>query len=156
LPKELITMSTAPTETVAQFDQEGVTYELDHLGIAQPEQWGQLAIYADGDMVGEFTVEFPAAAFAETGHPELPDTDVLEQLGRHQLAVDVGAPDRMTLRLDNREVMAAWCGGHTPEDPGSDVLLVDVPAGRAVIVLGQTVERAEDAGFRKVDAESAD
>ncbi|HEX6353274.1 hypothetical protein [Actinophytocola sp.] len=48
--------------------------------------------------------------------------------------------------------MAAGCGGHAPEDSGSDVLLVDVPRrGRAAIVLGQTVERTET-GFRKLDA----
>lgn len=143
-------MSTTPTETIARFDHEGITYELDHLGLAQPEQWGQLAVYADGDMVAEFAVAFPAAAGAETEHPELPDTGVLEQLARHELAVEVGAPDRMTLALGNREVMAAWCGGHAPADLGSDVLLVDVPDGRVVIVLGQTVERTET-GFRKVD-----
>jgi hypothetical protein len=144
-------MSTTPTETIARFDHEGVTYELDHLGIAQPEQWGQLAIYADGDMVGEFAVEFPAAVLAETDRPELPDTAVLAELARHELAVQAGAPDRMTLELTNREVMAAWCGGHEPDDLGSDVLIVDVPAGRAVIVNGQTVERTAT-GFRKIDA----
>lgn len=147
-------MSSTPTETIARFDHEGVTYELDHLGIAHPEQWGHLAIYAAGDMVGEVVVEFPATAYAENERPKLPDTDVLADLARHELAVDAGEPDRMTLRLDNRPVMAAWCGGHAPEDLGSDVLLVDVPAGRAVIVLGQTVERTET-GFRKVDAGSA-
>ncbi|MGW4528311.1 hypothetical protein [Amycolatopsis sp. NPDC004378] len=147
-------MSTTPTETIARFDHEGVTYELDHLGLAQPEQWGQLAVYADGDMVAEFAVTFPAAVYAETEYPELPDTGVLEQLALHELAVEAGAPDRMTLKLDNREVLAAWCGGHPPADPGSDVLLVDVPDGRVVIVLGQTVERTAT-GFRKVDAGSA-
>ncbi|WP_370973693.1 hypothetical protein [Amycolatopsis sp. cg9] len=146
-------MSSTPTETIARFEHVGVTYELDHLGIAQPEQWGQLAIYADGDMVGEFEVTFPASAFADTDRPELPDTDVLAELARHQLAVDAGAPDRMTLELTNRRVMAAWCGGHEPDDLGSDVLLVDVPAGRAVIVKGQTVERTET-GFRKLDTRS--
>lgn len=146
-------MSTTPTETITRFAHEGVTYELDHLGLAQPEQWGQLAVYADGDMVAEFAVAFPDAAYAETEYPDLPDTGVLEQLALHEVAVDAGAPDRMTLRLTNRAVMAAWCGGHAPEDPGSDVLLVDVPDGRVVIVLGQTVERTEN-GFRKVDAGS--
>ncbi|WP_018685381.1 hypothetical protein [Actinokineospora enzanensis] len=148
-------MSSTPTETIASFAHEGITYELDHLGIAQPEQWGQVAIYADGDMVGEVVVEFPAASHAETKYPALPDAAVLAELACHELAIDAGAPDQMTLRLDNRPVMAAWCGGHAPDDPGSDVLLVDVPdAGRAVIVLGQTVERTET-GFRKVDARTA-
>lgn len=145
-------MST-PTETITRFAHDGITYELDHLGITQPEQWGQLAVYADGDMVSEFVVTFPNTAYAETGCPELPDVGVLEQLALHEVAVDAGAPDRMTLRLTNRAVMAAWCGGHEPDDLGSDVLLVDAPAGRAVIVLGQTVERTK-AGFHKVKGDA--
>jgi hypothetical protein len=143
-------MSSTQTETIAQFVLEGVTYDLDHLGVAQPEQWGRLAIYADGDIVGEFAVEFPTAVLDGEPQPSLPDAGVLEQLARHELAVEAGEPDRMTLRLVNRDVLAAWCGGHAPGDLGSDVLLVDVPAGRAVIALGQTVERTE-AGFRILD-----
>lgn len=141
---------TDTSETIARLDHDGVPHDLDHLGIAYPEQWGAFAIYANGEMVGEFTVLFPDAAYAHTAHPDLPETRVLEQLARHQLAIDAGAPDQMTLGLGNREVMAAWCGGHAPDDLGSDVLLVDVPAGRAVIALGQTVERTETR-FRKLD-----
>lgn len=141
-------MTAASTETVARFDHDGVAHELDHLGIGHADQWGRLAIYADDTMIGEFAVEFPATA-SNDAYPELPDTDVLIALARHELAVEAGAPDRMTLRTDNRKVMAAWCGGHEPTDPGSDVLLVDKPEGRAVIVLGQSVERTET-GFRKV------
>jgi hypothetical protein len=106
-----------------------------------------MALYADGKMVGEFRVEFPAATLGAVGRPELPDTGVLEQLARHELAVTAGRPDCMTLRLDNRSVLAAWCGGHLPADLGSDVLLVDTPAGRTAVVLGQAVERT-DTGFR--------
>lgn len=63
---------------------------------------------------------------------------------------------RMTLTLTNRDHMAAWIGpqAHEPADPGSDVLIVDAPEGRAVIVLGQTVERTLT-GFRIVKTERA-
>jgi hypothetical protein len=96
-------------------------------------------------------VEFP---ITDEDRPQLPDLAVLEQLARHELDVVAGAPDRMTLRLDNRDVLAAWCGGHAPSDPGSDVLYVDRPEGRAVVVLGQTVERTMT-GFRIVDRAGA-
>lgn len=140
----------APSETIARFRHHDVDYELDHLGIAVPEQWGAFAVYAAGELLAEFRVEFPAAALVGGDCPTLPDTAVLEQLARHELDVAAGAPDQMTLRLDNRDVLAAWCGGHLPDDPGSDVLLVDRAHGRAVIVLGQTVART-DTGFRIFD-----
>jgi hypothetical protein len=62
-------------------------------------------------------------------------------------------PHRMTLTLTNRSEMAAWIGpaAVAPQDPGSDVLLVEADEGRVVIVLGETVARFED-GFRKLPA----
>jgi hypothetical protein len=141
---------TEPSETITHFTDQDDVYELDHLGIAVPDQWGVFALYTGDTVVTEFRVEFPDAALAAGPRPPLPELGVLEQLARHQLAVETGGPDRMTLRLDNRDVLAAWCGGHTPPDLGSDVLHVDRPAGRAVIVLGQTVERTA-AGFRILD-----
>ncbi|WP_410570595.1 hypothetical protein [Amycolatopsis sp. cmx-4-61] len=119
---------TEPSETITHFTDQDDVYELDHLGLAVPDQWGVFALYTGDTVATEFRVEFPDAA----------------------LAVETGGPDRMTLRLDNRDVLAAWCGGHTPPDLGSDVLHVDRPAGRAVIVLGQTVERTAT-GFRILD-----
>jgi hypothetical protein len=141
---------TAPSETIGRFRHRGADYELDHLGIAVPEQWAEFALYTGGEMVAEFRVEFSDAALAVGNRPPLPETGVLEQLARHQLDVAAGAPDRMTLHLDNRDVLAAWCGGHAPADLGSDVLYVDRPGGRIVIVLGQTVERTAG-GFRILD-----
>lgn len=60
-------------------------------------------------------------------------------------------PQRMKLTLTNREQMAAWIGtgAHAPDDPGSDVLLVDSLQGRVVIPLGCTVART-DTGFQKL------
>jgi hypothetical protein len=140
----------APSETIAHFQHHDVDYELDHLGIAVPEQWGEFALYTGGEMVAEFRVEFSTAALLGGDCPTLPNTSVLEQLARHELDVLDGAPDRMTLRTGNRDVLAAWCGGTAPADLGSDVLYVDRPEGRAVIILNQTVERTAD-GFRILD-----
>lgn len=137
----------APSETIACFRHNDVNYELDHLGIAVPEQWGEFAVFAGGEMLAEFRVEFSTAALIGGDCPTLPDIAVLEKLARHELDVTDGAPDQMTLRTGNREVLAAWCGGTAPDDLGSDVLYVERPEGRAVIVLGQTVERT-DTGFR--------
>lgn len=140
----------APNQTIARFRHNHADYELDHLGIAVPEGWGEFALFSDGEMTAEFRVEFPAATLTGEQFPPLPGIGVLEQLTHHALDVAAGAPDRMTLRLDNRDVVAAWCGGHLPDDPGSDVLLVDRAGRRAVIVPGQTVERTDN-GFRILD-----
>lgn len=43
-------------ETVATFTHGEATYEIDHLGICRPTQWGEFAIYCDGDQVGEFAI----------------------------------------------------------------------------------------------------
>lgn len=64
----------------------------------------------------------------------------------------VPAPREMTLTLFNRSEMAVWLGtgARLPDDPGSDVLLVDAPDGKTVcIVLGETVKQTPD-GFQKV------
>lgn len=56
-------MSTVPDtvpdtiETVATFTRDGATHEIDHLGICRDSQWGQFAIYRDGEQVGEFAIE---------------------------------------------------------------------------------------------------
>lgn len=56
-------MSTVPDtvpesiETVATFVRDGRAHEIDHLGIYRDSQWGQLAIYCDGEQVGEFAIE---------------------------------------------------------------------------------------------------
>lgn len=42
------------TETVATFDHDGASYEIDHLGITHPTQRGEYAIYRDGQQVGGF------------------------------------------------------------------------------------------------------
>lgn len=48
---------TDTTETVATFEMDGVTYEIDHLGICRDSQWGEFAIWRDGEQVGAFAIE---------------------------------------------------------------------------------------------------
>ena len=43
-------------ETVAGFEHDGSTYEIDHLGIGSASQWGEFAVYCDGEEVAEFTL----------------------------------------------------------------------------------------------------
>src|SRR5271169_4759740 len=43
-------------ETVAAFEHDGSTYEIDHLGIASGGQWGEFAVYCDGEEVAEFAI----------------------------------------------------------------------------------------------------
>ena len=43
-------------ETVATFEHDGSTYEIDHLGIGSARQWGEVAVYCDGQEVAEFTL----------------------------------------------------------------------------------------------------
>ena len=43
-------------ETVAAFEHDGSTYEIDHLGIGSGSQWGEFAVYCDGEEVAEFTL----------------------------------------------------------------------------------------------------
>lgn len=52
-------MSTATdsnTETVATYEHEGRTYEIDHLGIGHPDtQMGYYAVYQDGQQIADFS-----------------------------------------------------------------------------------------------------
>jgi hypothetical protein len=43
-------------ETVASFEHDGSTYEIDHLGIGSSAQWGEFEVYCDGEEMAEFTL----------------------------------------------------------------------------------------------------
>jgi len=43
-------------ETVAAFEHDGSTYEIDHLGIGSGSQWGEFVVYCDDEEVAEFTL----------------------------------------------------------------------------------------------------
>ena len=45
--------------TVAAFEHDGGTYEIDHLGLDSGSQWGEFAVYCDGEEVAEFAVAGP-------------------------------------------------------------------------------------------------
>jgi len=47
------------TETVATFKVNGGTYEIDHLGICTPNNYGSYAIYRDGRMLADFCHHAP-------------------------------------------------------------------------------------------------
>ena len=48
--------------TVAAFEHDGGTYEIDHLAIGSGSQWGEFAVYCDGEEVAEFAIAGPASA----------------------------------------------------------------------------------------------
>jgi hypothetical protein len=43
-------------ETVAAFEHDGSTYEIDHLGIDSGSQWGEFVVYCCDEEVAEFTL----------------------------------------------------------------------------------------------------
>jgi len=50
-------MSLNTTETVATFvGEDGQEYEIDHLGITSPAQWGEFAVYRNGKQLAEFAL----------------------------------------------------------------------------------------------------
>ena len=74
--------ASATAETIAAYRQGRHRYEIDHLGICRPEQWGQFAVYCDGDQVAEFALS-EALLRAEYRPRELPvAVDELIRLAR--------------------------------------------------------------------------
>jgi hypothetical protein len=51
-------------ETIVTFERDGSTCEIDHLGIGSASQWGEFAVYCDGEEVAQFTL---AAAVPRSG-----------------------------------------------------------------------------------------
>jgi hypothetical protein len=43
-------------ETVAAFEHDGSTYEIDHLGIGSDREWDEFVVYCDGEEVAQFTL----------------------------------------------------------------------------------------------------
>lgn len=77
-------MSTDPSETIHTFEHQGETYEIDHLGIAHPSQYGEFAVYRGGDQVGEF-LGFGTLLPPETPRRPLPGNEELERLAVESL-----------------------------------------------------------------------
>lgn len=77
---------TDNTETVAKFDRNGSTYEIDHLGICRDSQWGEFAVYAGGEHVASFAIA-ESLLKAEHRPAELPvSEDELIRLAKEALA----------------------------------------------------------------------
>lgn len=61
-------------ETVLSFiDDAGRSIEIDHLGMAYPESWGEFAIYHGDDQIGEFIVRREIERAENHGCGEMPD-----------------------------------------------------------------------------------
>jgi hypothetical protein len=75
-------------ETIATFALGGQTYEIDHLGIGFPSQWGEFNVWTDGNCVAEFAIE-ESALKPEFRPAELPvSTDELIRLAREAVATE--------------------------------------------------------------------
>jgi len=49
--------ATGHTETILTYEHGGDGYEIDHLGVCRPGQWGCFAVYsAHGEMLTEFDI----------------------------------------------------------------------------------------------------
>lgn len=68
-------------DTIATYQDNGRTYEIDHLGISCPkDQWGNFAVYCDDEMIAEFCI--PESSLGPEWRPaELPLTP--EELVTH-------------------------------------------------------------------------
>ena len=76
------------TETVATFQRDGKTYEIDHLGIGHDSQWGEFNVWTGGNCVAEFAID-EAMLKPECRPAELPvSTKELIRLARETLALD--------------------------------------------------------------------
>jgi len=72
-------------ETIATYEHDGQTYEIDHLGINYDHQWGNFAVYRDGVMLAEFII--PGHGLNPEYRPtELPATSELIQLAKQAVA----------------------------------------------------------------------
>ena len=81
-------------ETVASFEHDGSTYEVDHLGIGAGSQWGEFEVYCDGEEVAGFTLA--ESVLRPGSRPAgLPvSADELVRLARQALSGGTGRDDR--------------------------------------------------------------
>lgn len=85
-------MTADTTETVAEFEHDGETHQIDHLGICYPSQAGTFAIYRDGVQVAEFepSIEWDTSSVDEsTGLPCDLDMGELIEHAKKALAAQV-------------------------------------------------------------------
>lgn len=75
--------SNDTTETVAEFEHNGSSYEIDHLGICHKSQYGTFAIYRDGNQVYEFEVDGVVQGV------EIPFDFQLIEMAKRELGIEV-------------------------------------------------------------------
>lgn len=100
------------TEVIATFNHFDRTYELDHLGIGNPGQWGEFAIYLDGKMLGDFAL--PESILKPECRPNgdaLPPVGQLIEMALDVLASFCGFCDHYADRHDYRDT------SHRPHVP---------------------------------------
>jgi hypothetical protein len=73
-------------ETVASFEHDGSTYEIDHLGIGSRSQWGEFEVYCDGEEVAEFTLAESALRLGSCPAGLPVSADELVRLARQALS----------------------------------------------------------------------
>src|SRR5260370_12670407 len=81
-------------ETVASFEHDGSTYEIDHLGIGSGSQWGEFEVYCDGEEVAEFTLAESALRSGSRPAGVPVSADELVRLARQALGERTGPDDR--------------------------------------------------------------
>jgi len=86
-------------ETVASFEHDGSTYEIDHLGIGSGSQWGEFEVYRDGEEVAQFTLaeSVPRPRSRPAGLPV--SADELVRLARQALSASQPGNRRSQLQL---------------------------------------------------------
>ncbi len=73
-------------ETVASFEHDGSTYEIDHLGIGSGSQWGEFEVYCGDEEVAEFTLTQSAPRPGSRPAVLPVSADELVQLARQALS----------------------------------------------------------------------
>ena len=79
--------------TVAAFEHDGGTCEIDHLGIGSGSQWGEFAVYCDGGEVAEFAVAGPVRRPGSRPAALPACADELVRLARQALSGRAGRDD---------------------------------------------------------------
>jgi hypothetical protein len=129
-------MTSADTsETIATYTVAGKKYEIDHLGINYPDQWGEFAVFHDGLQVTEFGIE--EMCLATVRSPQLmPTADDLIKLALQAVAEDTDDP------------------GPVYPQPGAPIPL-ELNGGMAGYVVGKCGHRVAEsewrAGFRNCE-----
>ncbi len=87
-------------DIIATYEDGGRTYEIDHLGISSPIQWGDLVAYCDGEMVAEFCI--PPSLIPVSGPERLPPTGELIEMAKDAVADRYASDENVAAHLELR------------------------------------------------------